>query len=277
MWSLNQRNTRRIVQFTDQLLAVFPGEAHYYQQQGAAVTWVGHPLLDQMSTAPSREQARLALGIAPNQWAIALVPASRQQELQTLLPVILEAARQLQAQIPNTDPQQPLFWIPLSLEAYRAHLQQAIAAAGLRAQLVPDRGHPQGDWLRRCAIAAADLAITKSGTVNLEIALMQVPQVVIYRVSPFTAWVAQHLLKFSIPFMAPPNLVTMRPIVPELLQGKATAPNIVRESLDLLLNPTRRQQIQQDYQAMRQSLGEPGVADRAALAILKLDLLRQSK
>jgi lipid-A-disaccharide synthase len=67
-------------------------------------------------------------------------------------------------------------------------------------------------------LAAADLAITKSGTVNLELALLDVPQVVFYRVSPFTYWVARTLFNFSIPFMSPPNLVMMRSIVPELLQ-----------------------------------------------------------
>jgi lipid-A-disaccharide synthase len=150
-------------------------------------------------------------------------------------------------------------------------MTDAIAAYGLQARIVPDSPDaPDYDWQRKCAIAAADLAITKSGTVNLELALMEVPQVVVYRLSPLTAWIARKILKFSIPYMSPPNLVEMKPIVPELLQEQATPEAIARESLDLLLNSTRRQQIQYDYEQMRLALGEPGVCDRAAQEIFKL-------
>jgi lipid-A-disaccharide synthase len=105
--------------------------------------------------------------------------------------------------------------------------------------------------------------------VNLELALLNVPQVVFYRVSPFTAAIAR-LLKFSIPFMSPPNLVVMRSIVPELLQEQATVDNIVREALELLFNSERRSATLRDYQEMRQLLGEVGVCDRAAREILQL-------
>jgi lipid-A-disaccharide synthase len=118
-------------------------------------------------------------------------------------------------------------------------------------------------------LAAADLAITKSGTVNLELALLNVPQVVLYRVSRLTYSIGR-LLKFSIPFMSPPNLVVMRPIVPELLQEQATPENLVKEALELLLNSEKRQQTLLGYQEMRQLLGEVGVCDRAAREILQL-------
>jgi lipid-A-disaccharide synthase len=210
-----------------------------------------------MQNAPSREAARAGLRITPEQTAIALFPASRRQELKYLLPVMFEAAQAIQAKLPQVH-----FWIPLSLEIYRQPIAEAIAAYGLQATLLS--GQTQE------VIAAADLAITKSGTVNLEIALLNVPQVVIYRVSSLTAWIARNLLKFSIPFMSPPNLVEMKPIVPELLQEQATPENIVQNALLLLLNPSRREQTLVDYQQMRSCLGEAGVCDRAAVEILQL-------
>ncbi|MGH2414665.1 MAG: lipid-A-disaccharide synthase, partial [Microcystaceae cyanobacterium] len=216
-----------------------------------------HPLLDRMQAAPSREKARQVLGIQPEQIAIALVPASRQQELKYLLPVICQAAQQIQVQLPQVH-----FWIPVSLAAYRPALEAAIREYNLAATLL------EGKTLE--ILAAADLAITKSGTVNLEIALLNVPQVVLYRVNPITIWIARRLLNFSIPFMSPPNLVVMKPIVPELLQESATPERITQESLQLLLNPERRQQTLTDYQQMRSCLGEVGVCDRAALEILDL-------
>ena len=257
VWWSNERDTARIVEITDKLLAIFPAEARYFKDKGASVSWVGHPLVDRMQNAPSREQARAALGITPEQTAIALFPASRRQELKYLLPVMFEAAKVIQAKLPQVH-----FWIPLSLEIYREPIEKAIAHYGLRATLLFDQTQE--------AIAAADLAITKSGTVNLEIALLNVPQVVIYRVSSLTAWIARKLLKFSIPFMSPPNLVEMKLIVPELLQEQATPENIVQNALELLLNRSRKEQTLADYQQMRTCLGEVGVCDRAAAEILAL-------
>jgi lipid-A-disaccharide synthase len=283
VWWPFSRDTARLVEMTDQLLAIFPEEARYFEKKGASVSWVGHPLVDRMQSSPSREEARRALGIEPDQTAIALLPASRHQELKYLMPVVFEAAQQIQSQLlgngewgdgeqgrtPNLKSKiqhlksgNPLFWIPLSLEVYRPSIEAAIARYGLRATLVAGKTQE--------VLAAADLAITKSGTVNLELALLDVPQVVFYRVSPFTYWVARTLFKFSIPFMSPPNLVMMRSIVPELLQEQATPENIVKESLELLLNPDRRQQTLKDYQEMRRLLGEVGVCDRAAREILQL-------
>lgn len=255
VWSMSFQNTNRIVGFTDKLLAIFPEEARYYQQNGANVCWVGHPLIDRMANAPSREIAREKLGIKDTEMTIALLPASRHQELKYLLPVIFQAAQNIQSKLPNIH-----FWIPLSLETFRNTITAAIKDYGLKATVVLGQ--------QREVFAAADFAITKSGTVNLELALLNVPQVVVYRLNPITAWIARHILKGSIPFASPVNLVVMREIVPEFLQEKATAENITQATMELLLNSEKRQKTLTGYQEMRYSLGELGVCDRTAKEIL---------
>jgi lipid-A-disaccharide synthase len=257
VWSVSRRNTQEIIRISDRILAIFPAEATYYETQGGKVSWVGHPLLDRMQTAPSRLAARQQLGISAEQVMVALIPASRQQEIRYVMPVIFQAAQQIQAQLSHVQ-----FWIPLSLEIYRPALEQAIQHYGLQATLVSDAS--------QTVLAAADLAIAKSGTVNLETALLNVPQVVLYRLNPVTAWIAEHLLKFAAPFVSPPNLVLMEPIVPEFLQQQATPDRIAQEALDILQTPDRRQQMLSDYARMRQKLGEVGVCDRAASKILQL-------
>lgn len=252
VWSARQRETARFVKITELLLAIFPEEARYFAAHGAKVTWVGHPLIDRMLTFPSRSQARTALGIDPGKKAIALIPASRHQELKYLMPAIFAAAKMIQSQLDVH------FWIPLSREEFREPIQRAIGHYGLHATISSQTEE---------VLAAADIAITKSGTVNLELAFLDVPQVVIYRVSPITALIARKLLNFSIPFMSPPNLVAMKQIVPEFLQEEATPEAIFSAGMDLLVNSVRCQQMLADYQQMRQSLGESGVADRAASAI----------
>lgn len=263
VWWSNQRDIKRLVEITDRILAIFPQEARFFQSRGAKVSWVGHPLLDRMQNAPSRSQARAELGISPEQLSIALIPASRRQELKYLLPVIFEAAQAIQGKLPQVH-----FWIPLSLEEYRQPIEEAIERYGLQATIL------SGQTLE--AIAAADLAITKSGTVNLEIALLNVPQVVLYRVSRVTQWVAYKLLNFSVTFFSPPNLVVNKLIVPELLQEQATPENITQAALELLLDPQRRQQTLADYTLMRSCLGEVGVSDRAAKEILQMLHSRQN-
>ncbi|MEQ9357282.1 lipid-A-disaccharide synthase [Coleofasciculus chthonoplastes] len=277
VWSLSPRNTTRIVEMTHKLLAIFPEEARYFEEKGASVHCVGHPLVDRIPSYPSREQARTALGIKPDQTAIALLPASRHQEIKYMMPIIFSAAQRLQEKLSTcrdvpverleaggqrANDKGQIFWIPLSHQAYRKPIEKAIQDYGLQATLVTEKTQE--------VLAAADLAITKSGTVNLELALLNVPQVVFYRVSPLTYWIARTFFNFSIPFMSPPNLVVMRPIVPELLQENATPDNLVREAMELLFNPQKRQQTLENYHQMRQLLGDVGVCDRAALAILQL-------
>ncbi len=248
---------QKIAKVVDKVLAIFPEEAKYYRSKGVDVTWVGHPLLDRMDSATTREQARLSLNIAAEQPIITLLPASRKQEINQMLPVICEAAQLIQQKIPEVQ-----FLIPISLEIYRDAITSAITKYNLPATIIEGRTLD--------AIASADLAITKSGTVNLEIALLNIPQIVFYRVHPITAWIGRKILKIKISFISPPNLILNRQIVPELQQEAATADKIAEATLALFFNSSKREKIINDYQEMRSLLGELGVCDRAAQEIFQV-------
>jgi lipid-A-disaccharide synthase len=255
--SIGEKDTEQLIKISDKVLAIFPEEARYFQNKGADATWVGHPLVDRMQSFPSREAARAELGIADDVTCIALLPASRSQEIKHLIPVMFEAAREIQTKLPDVH-----FWIPLSLEIYREEIEKQIQKYQLRATVVSSQ--------QKEVLAAADLAIAKSGTVNLELGLLNIPQVVLYRLNPFTYWVGKNILKVKISYASPPNLLVMREIVPEFIQETATSENIVKAAMEFLLNEQRQQQMQADYQEMQQFVGEIGVCDRAAKEILKL-------
>ncbi len=255
VWSINNKNTQAIAGFTDKILSIFPQEAKYYTEQGAQVKWVGHPLVDLMERVPDRTTARQQLGIGSDELVVVLLPASRSQELKYLLPVMLQTAQLIQTRLPQVK-----FWLPLSLEKYRPIVENLLQEYGIEAQVV---SHPS-----QLVIRAADLVLSKSGTVNLETALLNVPQVVIYRVSNVTAWIARHLLKFYIPFMSPTNLVQMKAIVPEFMQEAAIPENIAQACLELLLNEQSRQQMLYNYAEMRNCLGGNGAIERVATEIL---------
>lgn len=248
-------NAAKLTKFVDKLLAVFPQEANYYKQKKIDTTWVGHPLLDRIANTPNRAASRQLLNIKPDEKIITLLPASRRQEIEQMLPIIGEAAKIIQQQIPKIR-----FLIPVSLDIYRNAIADIIQKHQLSATIIENQTLE--------AISAADLAITKSGTVNLEIALLNIPQVVLYKVHPLTAWLARNLLKIKIPLMSPPNLIVDREIVPELQQELATPLKIAEIALDLLSNPSKCQKILADYQQMRSLLGEVGVGKKAAKEIL---------
>ena len=252
--------TTRLIGFTDRILAIFPEEARFYGARGAAVTWVGHPLLDTLAELPSREQARAELGLQPDERLLLLLPASRSQELRYLLPPLAAAAAELQRRCPGLS-----VIVPAGQSSFEPVLAEMLAEAGVQARVVPAA---EADRLRPALCAAADLALNKSGTVNLELALRGVPQVVGYRVSRPTAWLARHLLQFQVDHISPVNLVLGERLVPELLQDQLTAEAIVAEALPLLQSAEARDRITEGYARLRQSLGEPGVTRRAAAAIL---------
>ena len=258
---VGEGGSTRLIGFTDRILAIFPEEARFYAARGAQVTWVGHPLLDTLADLPSREAARAQLGLQAGERLLLLLPASRKQELRYLLPPLAAAAAELQRRCPGLR-----VIVPAGQAAFEPVLAELIAAAGVRAEVVPAA---QADALRPTLCAAADLALNKSGTVNLELALRGVPQVVGYRVGRVTAFVAQHLLRFSVSHISPVNLVLERRLVPELLQHTFAAQALV-EAAEPLLNPAsaERQRMLEGYHELRERLGEPGVTRRAAAAVL---------
>ena len=264
VWAFSQKDSQTIVANSDRILAIFPAEAEYFEKLGAEVSWVGHPLVDRFPQPPDQAAARQALGIAADAQVVVLLPASRTQEVKYMLPTICQAAQILQAQLPDLQ-----FLMPASSPRFRPIFEQVCQRYGLRAQVV--------DGKAQDAIAAADLAITKSGTANLEIALMNVPQVVFYKLNPISAWIARYLLKFDLPFASPVNLVEMQPVVPELLQWQATPEAIAKQALELLTQDALRQAMLAGYDSMRRSLGEPGVCDRTADEIFDLLQARQAQ
>ena len=260
-WRFGDGSTTQLLGFTDRILAVFPAEAEFYSSRGADVTWVGHPLLDSVRDLPDRQAARTRLDLPLDVPVLLLLPASRPQELKYLMPHLAAAAAELQRRFPGMQ-----VLVPAGLERFEQPLAEALEMAGVQQARVIAAG--EADGLKKTLFAAADLALGKSGTVNLELALQGVPQVVGYRVSRVTAFVAKHLLRFQVDHISPVNLLLKERLVPELLQDQLTAEALVEQAVPLLEDAAVRQQMLDGYGRLRATLGEPGVTDRAAAAIL---------
>ena len=257
---LGESGTTRLIGFSDRILAIFPEEARFYASRGARVDWVGHPLLDTLAAGVDRPTARRQLGLAEDDRLLLVLPASRRQELRWLLPPLLDAAAALQRERPGLQ-----VIVPAAQASFEPLLQAAVEQRGLRARVL---SAAEADARRPELFAAADLALNKSGTVNLELALRRVPQVVAYRVSRPTAFVARHLLHFQVSHISPVNLVLEERLVPELLQDELSAEALLAAARPLLDDGPQRQRMLDGYTRLRHDLGEPGVTRRAARLIL---------
>eukprot|EP00871_Galdieria_phlegrea_P003364 jgi/Galph1/4028/GphlegSOOS_G2664.1 len=254
--------TTLIRQLCSKIYAVFPAEHDYYRQHGINSEYIGHPLFSSLKhTKLTRLEARKQLGIASNELVIALVPASRQQELKYILPVTLKAAKMIQQVLHG---KQILFVIPCSRSDFKYAIQSQATQVGLSNFSIYDHS------LSTVVIASADLCIMKSGTVNLEAVAWSVPQVVLYRLSDWTAWLAKHVLHLQVPFIAAPNCVEMQTVVPEFVQESATAEHIAETACKLLQDEKERQEMIRGYERISSLLYNPDSAGQAAKSILDI-------
>jgi lipid-A-disaccharide synthase len=221
-----------------------------YAGHRLAAEFVGHPLLDRVEARRDRATALRAAGLDPARRTIVLLPGSRRAEITNMLPPFLDAAARLQARDAS-----------LQIALLRAHtIPPEQLAAHVAGVAVPLRivEHDRYDLL-----AAADLAIVKSGTATLECALLGCPMVIAYRVSPVTAAIGRVLVR-GVRHIGLPNIVAEREIVPELFQKDVTGARLAEVAWPLLADDTRRRQVVAGLAEVRDRLGAGGAARRAA-------------
>ena len=237
----------------EKALCIFPFEKEFFSKARISTEWIGHPLVGTVAATKDRRQLCEENGFAPGSTLITVLPGSRAGELAHHLPVLQESCARIHARTPT---------------------QFFIAAAHAKDVEALKSGWPHGLKLRVLAgetynaLAAADAAIVSSGTATVEAALLDVPMVVVYRVSPLTATLAKPLVRT--PYFAMVNLIGERKVVPELVQDDFTPEKVSAEILRLLLDPNARAASRAGLAEVRNRLGPPGAVERAADAIARL-------
>ena len=257
-----RRRVKRIAKAADVVLALFPFEPPFYDDQGGRAVFVGHPLADDIGPGDGDEEAkrraRQTLGVAEDRFVIALLPGSRRSEIDHLGRDFLDTADLVHNQFPN-----PLFLIPTPTRAVNDAVEALCAerAAFRDPEVKVVRGHS------RLVVAAADLVLAKSGTATLETMLLRRPMVVAYRLGGLTAWIVRRLQKSD--YVALPNILAGREMVPELLQEDARPERLAAA----LLDQHRRFQADGDYLrscAYWHDQLRQGAAGKAAETVLDL-------
>ncbi len=249
VWAWRRGRVKQIAEVVDRMLVIFPFEEEFYKEHRVPVTYVGHPLIDEISGRPPSPAA------SPRRTAalhIALMPGSRRHEIRALLPAMLDAVSAL-----SRDREIDAFVLQAPTIS-ATELLDVMHRSGVFVRIVP---HDRGE-----ALAAADLALSSSGTATLESAIVGTPVIVMYRLSSPTHWLARRLVK--LPFFSLVNIVAGRQIVPELLQQNVNGERIAREARKLL-EPSENGRVRRELAAVAAKLGAPGASRRAAEAIMR--------
>jgi lipid-A-disaccharide synthase len=256
VWAWRKSRINKIKRLVDKMAVILPFEVDTYAVKGFVVDYVGHPLLDLVKPAYSKQESRKMFNLDESKTTIGLLPGSRVTEVKKLLPEILRAAEILARRIPNVQ-----FVLPLADMLDEKIVAEITSRFSVKVRVIA--GHTYE------AISCADLAIVASGTATLETALLGVSMIIIYKISPLSYFVGKLFIRIKNIGLV--NIIAGKTIVPELIQGKANAQSIASEAIDILTSVERKKEMINELAAIRAKLGKPGAAIRAAQ--LALDML----
>jgi lipid-A-disaccharide synthase len=249
VWAWRRGRVKKIAKLVPKLVVILPFEVSFYRKRGVDCEFVGHPLIDIVKPHLSKEETLEVFRLDKDKRTIGLLPGSRREEVQQLLPVLLKSALLLLQDFPNLQ-----FIMPLAPAIDRLEVEKCIGRYSLNVRIADEHIY---DVLNIC-----DLVITASGTATLEAAIMNTPMIIVYKVSFLSYLVARLLVKVKDIGLV--NLIAEKRIAPELVQGEASPVNIFNETSKLLKNPHLLSTIKAELEKVREKLGSPGASQRAA-------------
>lgn len=263
VWAWRKSRLQFIKKWVDHMIVILPFEKSLYDKASIPATFVGHPLTTQAICPLTSAQAREFIGVKTkeggshkaNSPLVALMPGSRLQEIQRLLPEMLKAAVQLQTQLPSVQ-----FCLPIAPNLPQTLIEGYLKAYPALPITLTRETYP--------AIKAADLVIVASGTATLEVGLLETPMVIVYKLSWLSYFIAKHMVYLSEISLC--NIILGKRLCPELLQQHACALTIANEAFNLLTNSRQRAHTIAALQTLKSCLHLPNnAAENAAKVVLK--------
>src|SRR5262245_12959011 len=244
---------RRIGRAVDAVMTLYPFEPELYRERGVRAVFVGHPMADEIDTV-DKCATRQALGLPGDAKIVALLPGSRRSEVELMATPLLEAAAIASRELPK-----PVFVVPCVEEGIRARIEERVKSIASPIDVRLFLGHA------RAPLAAADGAIVKSGTGTLEAMLLRKPMVVTYRLPTLSYHLVKSLKRSE--FVALPNILAGRALVPELLQDAAQPIALARALLGEMGRATMEPGYFDEFARLHEQLRR-GASARAAEVVL---------
>ena len=251
VWAWRPGRVRVVKRLVERMVVIFPFEEAIYREAGVLVNFVGHPLVDVVKASISRTEFAARHGLDAGRPIVALLPGSRRSEIERHYPLIMEACEQLSR---GAQTRGAIQFVLASAPSLGTELFAPFARPGVAVTRVEGATYD--------TLSAADCAIVASGTATVEAALLGTPMVVVYRVSPTSAFVLKRMVRS--PFIAMVNLIAGRRVVPELIQDQFTSAAVQEEVRKLLESPAGRDEMKAGLAEVRAKLGPGGAIERAA-------------
>ncbi len=249
IWAWHKSRGKDIAKYVTKVASIFPFEAESYREFNCDVEFVGHPLVDIVKPTMSREDAFTFFSADSQKRNILLMPGSRKQEVLSLLEVMLQGAEVLAEKYKDME-----FFLPRAHTIDRSLLEEIIANHTLTVTITEGNTY---DLMQMC-----DVCLAASGTATLETALMELPTILLYRLSPVTYTLGKLLV--HLPYVGLPNIVAGRQVIPELLQSEVTPENIACKLDELMADSSLYDTMKNDLKEVKIKLGEPGAVKRVA-------------
>jgi lipid-A-disaccharide synthase len=279
VWGSRPWRIKAIARTITKMLVIFPFEETLYHGHSIDASFVGHPLTERyqdMTEGMSKEEFCLKYGLDAGKPIIGIFPGSRRSEITSFMPVLMQAINWLRAERPD---------LQFAMSQANPRIAEAIYDSLLKSAKTANATHPTQGWLKlipsddnRSFMAASDILWTKSGTTTLEAAFMERPMIVYYR-GDWVSFVLFNLFK-RVKYVAWPNLLAGRMVVPELLQLDCRAEQLVKYTRDLLDVPAARESITRQLRDVKSYLTKGEFAANAAehmQAVLDKTAVRELK
>ena len=252
IWAWRKGRLDTIKRVVDKMIVLFPFEEEIYQQAGVDVSWVGHPLLDEIGQESDSAALRENCGLRADLPLLAIAPGSRPSEMRKHLPTMLEALPEIEKKIGEFQ-----CILPVAESLDFDEVRRKASSSSVYVAVVPEQ------FLE--SVRASDAAVIASGTASLQTGLALKPFVIVYRVSPLTYMIARFLAETK--YIGMVNVLADKEIVPELLQNEFTVSSITDHAVRLLQDHDYRGTMISELKKIGLKLGEPGAYRRAAKCI----------
>ncbi|MBN1848381.1 MAG: lipid-A-disaccharide synthase [Deltaproteobacteria bacterium] len=255
VWAWRQARVKKIARRVDRMAVILPFEKDFYNKRGMIVDFVGHPLLDSIPSLNDKKIMLRELGLKKQYPIIGLLPGSRNEEVSGLLPLMIDAIDILSPHYRNIQ-----CILPLASTISPDLIQRILQKSSI--PVTVSQKNIYG------ILSVCDIALVTSGTATLETAVMNVPMVIIYKVSPISYWIGKRVIQ--VPHVGLPNLVAGKMIVPELIQAEVTPHRIAQETQDILNDDQRKTHIIEQLQMVTEKLGTGGASEKTARIAIEM-------
>jgi len=259
VWAWRKGRVKTIAEVSDGIAVILPFEEGIYRNTGVQCEFVGHPVLEEIeSLTKDKTHLKVSLGLKADRPVLALLPGSRPHELKNLLPVMLDVVKNFKSQFRDYNYQ---FIIPVApnidISKYSEYL---------------DKLQDEGVIIKKenavNVLSISDMAVIASGTATLQAAFLEVPMVVIYKLSPLTFFMGKLIV--DVKYISIINLISDREVVKELLQSKASAKNIIHELKQIMSDKKHRGEMIKYFKTVKDIFAGKNPSQRVAEIIYEM-------